>query len=63
MNPEQIAEKVLEMLQKQYFADWFTGRFEDFISGDMEYLTGKSYTECKAKILEDIQQLLRLNLP
>ena len=34
MRKADMAEKVLKLLEKQYFYEWYTGPFEAYISGD-----------------------------
>ncbi len=35
MNEDEIAEKILNTLESQRFADWYnTGKFDEYISGD-----------------------------
>jgi hypothetical protein len=54
MNKEAI-EKVLAMLERQKFADWYNdgGRFDQWITGDCPF---NSIT--KADILNDLAKLL-----
>lgn len=61
MNEEQqkLAEKILETLNGQRFADWYnTGRFDTYISG--EYPKEDPRQPTKEQILADIVKLFRL---
>ena len=33
MNELTVAEKILHTLESQYFADWYEGKFLDYIEG------------------------------
>ena len=61
---DAIAEKVLEVLEEQRFADWYNnGKFEAYISGDNSPKPGQSYAEFRteetAAIKEDIKKMFR----
>ena len=55
MNKKQLAEVILEGLERQRFNDWYDG-------GDFEdYITGEKGAPSKEKILEDILRLFNLD--
>ncbi len=58
-NTNAIAEKILNGLEKQKFADWYNdGSFMDYISGTYPKEDPKCPT--KEKIIEDIKRLFNL---
>lgn len=52
MNEEQL-QKILNLLEKQRFADWYNkgGRFDDYITGELN-------APSKEEILEDLKKML-----
>ena len=57
MNADQQAEKILNTLELQRFADWYnSGRFNAYISGDLP-------TVSKEDIINDIKRMFRLETP
>lgn len=57
MNEEQI-KRIFEMLQRQDFADWYNGRFEAFVTGDMEYGKGMTHEQCAIQLKKELQLML-----
>ena len=49
---KEIAKKVLDMLEKQKFADWYEFDFSEHIEDPSD--------ESKAGMLEDIEEMLKL---
>jgi hypothetical protein len=39
LNNKEIAEIILDIIQKQSFASWYESDFEDYITGENEDLT------------------------
>jgi hypothetical protein len=39
LNNKEIAEIVLDIIQKQSFASWYESEFEDYITGEDESIT------------------------
>lgn len=68
MNDEQKGEliramthQILNCLMKQDFADWYAGRFEAYVTGDLEDTFGTSNSiVAEALIMQDIQRLFKL---
>ena len=59
MNKNELAEKILNGLDKAAFADWYTvGRFDDYISGTYPKEDPRQPT--KEQILADIIKMFRL---
>lgn len=48
---------ILNILETQRFADFYTGPFEDFITGDAEYKLNITHQESRALIKEQIRKL------
>ena len=70
MTQEQC-KRIRQILSRQSFADWYnTGKFNDWITGDLEHRNQLTRVEGNAEIDKDIQRifgplfglLLRLNL-
>jgi len=53
------AGQILMKLEKQKFADWYNGRFDDYISGVEEIKPGERLVE-REKILADIERIFEL---
>lgn len=61
ISADEAVNRALEMISKQRFADWYTtGKFDKFITGDLEHETGKSYKDCENEIKDDIRKFLHL---
>jgi hypothetical protein len=68
MNDEQkgelihvLTQQILSGLMKQDFADWHAGRFEAFVTGDLENRFGtSSRIVAEALIMQDIQRLFNI---
>ena len=54
---EQI-EAVLQALERQAFADFYTGPFEDFITGDYAHRNKMSHDECRESMKKEIRKLV-----
>ncbi len=39
LNNKEIAEIILDIIQKQSFANWYESEFEDYITGEDESIT------------------------
>ena len=54
MNADQLAEKILNTLERQWFADWYnTGNFDKYISGDLPPVS-------KEQIIADVKKMFKL---
>jgi DNA-binding transcriptional regulator YhcF (GntR family) len=60
MTNDEIVDRVLNMLEKQKFADWHEGKFIDFISGDMKHNNNLTQEECRNLIKQDLAKMLHL---
>jgi hypothetical protein len=60
MDKDHIVNKILSLLEKQRFADWYDNGFKDYITGDMAHNTGKTDAECREQIKTDLAQMLNL---
>ncbi len=54
-------EAILDVLTSQRFSDWYNGKFEDFITGDLEYEEDITHEEAKKIILEEIDDIFKLS--
>ncbi len=59
MDKLELAEKILQTLERQTFNDWYNDPFEDFIGGIIPPGT-ISYEEQRRKIIADIIHLFKL---
>jgi hypothetical protein len=48
MNKEQLAEIILNILEKQSFEHWYNNEFQD-------YITGEEAAPTKAEILKELE--------
>jgi hypothetical protein len=60
MDKHEIASKIIRMMEKQNFSDWYKNQFENYITGDMEHDSGKTDAECREQIKTDIIRMLNL---
>lgn len=61
MKPEFTDEQILailSMLERQRFADFYTGPFEDFITGDMVISQNITHKEARNEMLKEIRKLV-----
>lgn len=61
MHKDEIISKILQALESQPFVNWYTGQFEDFITGDMAYNKKITNNEAKELIEKDIVRLFGLD--
>lgn len=56
---QEFTRKVFNMLFQQKFADWYLkGKFDSFISGEMEHTTKKSHHKCKEVVMEELYNFI-----
>jgi len=61
MKTDELLNMIISMMQSQKFADWYTtGRFDEFISGDM---VNMSLDEQNNVIKTDLARMMRLQYP
>ena len=57
---KKTAEAILKMIETEKFHRWHNegGKFDDYISGDMQHVTGLTNEQCREIIIEDIRAMI-----
>ena len=58
MEKEELADAVVSMFERQRFADWYSNKFDRYITGDLQYETGRTHEECREEIERDVAYFL-----
>jgi hypothetical protein len=57
---QALTEQIFSSLMKQDFEDWYAGRFDAFVTGDLEEVGTESHLIAETLIKKDIQRLFNL---
>lgn len=61
LTPEQKEAVILDVfraIHKQEFYEWFGGRFDDYVTGEMQHQEKKSSAECGEIIRKELRDLI-----
>ena len=55
-----ITNQILNGLMRQDFVDWYEGRFNDFVEGNLEPFGTESHVVAETLMNQDIQRLFNI---
>jgi hypothetical protein len=56
----QITKNILSALQRDEFEDWYRGRFDAFITGELAREMGIANSTVETLMMQDIQRIFKL---